>query len=423
MCSIFGVIGKPADVQANIDRFRRLRENAKDRGRDGGRFQFYRLGDELICALGNWRATPTTELKVGKLQPYGGLVHNGTIANDKELGGKEGEIDSEVLARVLNRETLSRFTSSLRHVEGSYALACVDEHRRTVFAACNYKPLYYWRGFHGNLYFSSMERHFEGVVPWDQAPRQLAPYTTIDFSTGHTQTITRKSNPTALVVCSGGLDSTVAAAKLKAEGYLITLLHFNYGARAMGEEDMAINNIAKALGCQAVRMNIDYRAMTGGSPLLNTADSIADAIKGAEYAHEWVPARNLLMLAHAAAYAEANGYHYIAIGNNLEEAGAYPDNEEQMTYLFDKVLNYAVQNGYSLRVVAPVGRLMKHEIVKLGLELKAPLEHTWSCYRSSLEPTNDVDMGLRHCGKCGPCFMRRMAFERNGAKDPVPYAV
>jgi 7-cyano-7-deazaguanine synthase len=149
--------------------------------------------------------------------------------------------------------------------------------------------------------------------------------------------------------------------------------------------------------------------MKGASPLLNADAAISKGVEGAEYAHEWVPARNLVMLSVATAYAEANGFNVIALGNNLEESGAYPDNEEQFTIQFDSLLPMAVHDGYEVRVVAPVGTLMKHEIVKLGLELGTPFKETWSCYKG----------GLKHCGECGPCFMRRTAFERNGTTDPV----
>jgi 7-cyano-7-deazaguanine synthase len=115
------------------------------------------------------------------------------------------------------------------------------------------------------------------------------------------------------------------------------------------------------------------------------------------------------MLANAVAYAEANNHDVIALGNNLEESGAYPDNEEEFTHLLDGVLDYAVQEGRQVRLVAPVGHLMKHEIVRLGVDINAPLDLTWSCYKD----------GDKHCGECGPCFMRRTAFERNGLTDPV----
>jgi len=140
-------------------------------------------------------------------------------------------------------------------------------------------------------------------------------------------------------------------------------------------------------------------------------NKIADGIAGAEYAHEWVPARNLVMLSTAVAYAEAHNYGYIYLGTNLEEASVYPDNEEQFILDFNNLLYGAVQNGVKIEIKTPLGGLMKHEIVLFGLECNAPFHLTWSCYKG----------GEKHCGKCGPCFMRRTAFERNGLVDPVEY--
>jgi 7-cyano-7-deazaguanine synthase len=403
MCSIYGAFGD----DPREDLLKRLRRNATDRGRDGGRVEWYDLGRKR-AALGNWRATPTPEIAKAAFQPYDRMVHNGTIANDKQLGGLPGEVDSMVLARALDRSSVNAMVASLGRVVGSYALAAASDDR--VLLACNYKPLHYWSPDGRTFYFSSMARHFLGVCPWGQAPVALPPYSAIDLLTGQTAEIPRRSSKRAIVIASAGLDSTVVAAKLVADGYDVMLLHFLYGCRAETRERRAVVEIAAALGCKHHFVTIPYEAMGAGSVLTTgTSEDISGAVAGAEYAHEWVPARNLLMLSLAAVCAEGMGYHYIALGNNLEESGAYPDNEEQMTVHMDAAMHYAVQNGYGLRVIAPVGNLMKHEIVKLGLDLGAPLGRTWSCYRG----------GERHCGVCGPCFMRRTAFERNGAQDPV----
>lgn len=123
-----------------------------------------------------------------------------------------------------------------------------------------------------------------------------------------------------------------------------------------------------------------------------------------------VPARNMVMIAAACAVADADGYTDIVTGTNLEEAGAYPDN----TQAFIATMDAASQLGTTSRahVHAPLGNLVKHQIVATGLGVGAPLEATWSCYRNG-----DV-----HCGTCGPCFVRRVAFEINDVTDPVPHA-
>jgi 7-cyano-7-deazaguanine synthase len=403
MCSIYGAVGHEVDTVF----LAALRDAAKDRGRDGWGEEAYTLEDGAVAHLGNWRATPTPELVKGRLQPYDGVVHNGTIANDKELGGLDGEIDSEVLPRILDRRNAASLVDSLLRVKGSYALACVNQ--RTVLLGCNYKPLYYWSPDEKNWYFSSMSRHFRYVCPRGQAPTQLPPYSVLDLRNGCSAEVPRECRKRAVVVASSGLDSTVTAAILMEHGYEVCLLHFQYGCKATNSEYTAVQKIAETMRCGFMMMGAPYSIMTKTSPLLTGEKEIAGGVAGAEYAHEWVPARNLVFLSLAIAFAESDGYGVVALGNNLEEAGAYPDNEEQMTYLMDKVSDYAVGPGKRVKVLSPVGRLMKHEIVRRGIELGAPLHLTWSCYRG----------GERHCGRCGPCFMRREAFRRCGAVDPV----
>jgi len=335
-------------------------------------------------------------------------VHNGTIANDKDLGIQPGEIDSQCLARVLDRSSVQAFAESLKAVKGSYALAAFNG--ASVIAATNYKPLHY-ATIGEALYFSSMARHFTGVMPFGQAPVALAPYTAIDFLTHEIVPLHKTDSKRCVVIASAGLDSTVVATKLVREGWEVCLLHFTYGCLAGTREYDAIPKIASALGCTYQYLEVDLKRMLGmgSSTLFGDEKHIVGAVEGAEFAHEWVPARNLIFVSLAVGWAEANGYHAVALGNNLEEAGAYCDNEEQFTNLLDLTVPYAVQAHYGMRILSPMGRFMKHEICRIGLELGTPFEHTWSCYRG----------GERHCGKCGPCLMRHIGFQRNGAVDPA----
>jgi 7-cyano-7-deazaguanine synthase len=400
MCAIFGWIGEPPDTLCT-----HIIKHTLHRGRDA--YGNKRWDAPMPMTLANRRATPTPEALRGRVQPYDGVVHNGTIANDKELGAQAGEIDSEVLPRVLDRTSLPAFHRSLSRVRGSYAVAARADDGRDVYLACNYKPLWTLAG-PGWTAFASLA---EDLVPEGSGflPRRLPPYTAAALSAPErTVAIAREQPNRAVVICSSGLDSTVAATVAQRRHAAVCLLHFAYGCRAGAREWAAVQAIAAHMRCPSVLLPIDYAAMAR-STLLDPSASLATGIEGAEFAHEWVPARNFVMLALATAYAEANGYGYIYLGNNLEEAGAYPDNEEQWTMDVNAVLYGAVQNGVKIELVTPLGHLMKHEIVALGVELGTPLALTWSCYRG----------GDRHCGNCGPCFMRRTAFERNGLKDPV----
>jgi 7-cyano-7-deazaguanine synthase len=401
MCSIFGGLGPNLDIEL----IGKLQKAGTDRGRDGSKVDFTEDGK---IAVGNCRAAPTHEAQHGKLQPYDGVVHNGTIANDKELGLQVGEIDSEVLPRVLDRSSFVGFVESVEKIVGSYAIACVNDSKDNLFVATNYKPIHYWSDGE-NVYFSSMERHFQGIVPYGTRPAVVEPYTCMELKGGNMIPLKRNDEKKALIIASAGLDSVTAAAKMKYDGYDIKLLHFVYGCKAGEKEASLIPKIAEALECEYDIVEVPYDKMKGNSSIMSGDD--IDENAGMEYATEWVPARNLVFMALATAYAEANGFHYIVLGNNLEESGSHPDNEEQMTTLLNDVLDYAVGDGNKVKIISPLGNLMKREIVELAHVTKAPLQVAWSCYADGDKP----------CGICGPCKFRLNAFKRAGLIDPVEY--
>ena len=395
MCSIFGVLGNPHNSI-----FDQLHELAGDRGRDADGIEVNDIGK-----IGNCRAIPTTEKSIGRVQPYDGFVHNGTIANDVELGNTDGRIDSEILVDVLDTSSLGAFRDSVLKLKGSYAIAALTE--QTIYLACNYKPIYTWE-HHGSVYFSSMRRHLEPFSGPFSAPKKMMPYSVMDLRTGESLALLIEPPMRPLVVASSGLDSTVVASKFVHDSVDTALLHFSYGCKATSREYDAIDRIGTALRAKVIHQELQVPQVGN---LFGDDDHIAPGVAGAEYAHEWVPARNLIMLAQAVAIAEVEGYTHIALGNNLEEAGAYPDNEEEFFVLLNDCLANATNEGIWVKMIQPVGHLMKHEIVRLGITVDAPLHLTWSCYRD----------GEKHCGRCGPCFMRRTAFERNGLVDPVAY--
>jgi 7-cyano-7-deazaguanine synthase len=404
-----------------------------------------------LAGLGNCRAEPTTEYLAEKhlldQQPYTlgswSIVHNGTISNDKDLRTDEyaSKIDSAVIVELLDKLTCAQarrdcnakdpadwiltpeklwliFGDMLRVIEGSYAILAVHQgFPDLMFVACNYRPLY-MANDNGTMYLASTAVSF----PVGLTPVPVQPYTMAMISVREgVNSSVRPMRPQlcnkhtkALVVLSGGLDSTVALAKCMLHYGEVTAIHFKYGARPADKEAEAVKAIAEHYGITCVTLPLGnpriYSPAT--SKLLDPDATIAGGEAGAEFAHEWVPARNLLMLATATAYAEAHGYQIIALGNNLEEAGAYPDNEPELYERFNALLDFAIGAGKQLRVIQPVGNLMKHEIVQQGLALQAPLHLTWSCYHK----------GALHCGKCGPCYMRRKAFDINHAPEVIQYA-
>jgi 7-cyano-7-deazaguanine synthase len=220
-----------------------------------------------------------------------------------------------------------------------------------------------------------------------------------------------------LVICSGGLDSSTVAWRYFKQGWDVSLLHFLWQEKAQESEVAAVRRLAGAMyGDQAhahvYLVETDFFRRWAPSALTDpdikiTKDRGGEA--GAEFAHEWVNARNFKFLAEATGIAEGHGFPFIAIGVNLEEAGAYPDNEQIFGIRIDEVLPYAVKGYCRVQLLQPFAGYMKHHIVRDGLAMGMPYELTWSCYES----------GAAHCGSCGPCMMRRTAFAMNGTQDPV----
>lgn len=392
--------------------------------------QFFNGLSDTSVMIGNLRAEPTTEYVESKRlqdqQPYScqgwSIVHNGTIANDAALrtGEVDTLIDSAAIAELLGKhkpespsDAATHFLDCVSLLKGSYAILAAHESQPGhMLVAANYRPVWYVQTEIG-IFFASARHYFPKYLN----PIMLEPYSAASFynnQDGEVEVrktrVAHKKPGKALVVCSGGLDSVVSATWAVKQGYKVTLLHFRYGSRAEGREVSALWKVAKELGVGMWIRGMDIYEPTD-SPLLQADSPIAGGEEGAEFAHEWVPARNLVMLAHATAIAEAKGFETIILGNNLEEAGAYPDNEPEFIARFNDLLPFATGDGKHVRIEMPVGNLMKHEIVALGKQIGAPMHLTWSCYRS----------GELHCGKCGPCYMRRKAFEINGLDEVIQY--
>lgn len=449
MCAIVGMLAyKLTDNErADTDHIlSRMWSQGHDRGRDGrgyvmladGKVSSYSstkrsevsrpprvpLNANTASMIGNLRAEPTTEFVAEKRpsdqQPYSlrgwHIVHNGTIANDHDLRTHELDtiIDSAAIAELLAGQpaTLDAFIGTIKKLKGSFAILAIhDDDPERMFVAANYRPIWIGRHEHA-LFFASSRQAFPSYV----TPTMLPPYSAAVFGSRGLVAITslrpRLSAPVrALVVCSGGLDSVVAATfAKKILGYQIELIHFLYGSRAQGPEVEHVKQVAEALDCKLTLFPLNIYSKED-SPLLDPDSKVAGGEAGAEFAHEWVPARNLVLLSVAAAYAEAHGFQKLVLGNNLEEAGAYPDNEPEFVARFNDLLPFAVGDGKQLQVIMPVGNMMKHEIVALGHELEAPMHLTWSCYKA----------GEKHCGTCGPCYMRRRAFEINNLPEVITY--
>jgi len=225
-----------------------------------------------------------------------------------------------------------------------------------------------------------------------------------------------RMRPKAVCLCSGGLDSTVAAAKALDEGFEISIIHILYGQKAEGREERAVQEIAKALGASEVRFartDLFYNhapLTTAGSPI-PTGDEVD--IRGPKPTPStWVYCRNLVFGSMAAAYAEEIGAEGIYVGFNAEEGESYPDNRPKFVDRFNLLLEKSVASfSRPPKIEAPLLHLYKPGIVRMGAELGAPMALTWSCYRE----------GTVHCGECESCQHRRRGFMEAGVDDPTVY--
>ena len=226
-------------------------------------------------------------------------------------------------------------------------------------------------------------------------------------------------HPKAIILLSGGLDSTTTCAIAKDQGYQLFTLSFDYGQRHRVELDRA-RSIADKMGvAEHQEMTIDLRQF-GGSALTDTIEvpqnRNEDEMAG-QIPVTYVPARNTIFLSFALAFAEVREATDIFIGVNAIDYSGYPDCRPEFISAFEKLANLATKAGTEdkkkLRIHTPLIQLSKAEIIQKGLDLGVDFSLTHSCYIPD-------DQG-RACGKCDSCLLRLVGFKNAGAKDPAIY--
>ncbi|HEX4736010.1 MAG TPA: 7-cyano-7-deazaguanine synthase QueC [Allosphingosinicella sp.] len=221
--------------------------------------------------------------------------------------------------------------------------------------------------------------------------------------------------PNAVVLVSGGLDSMVAAARAREEGFGLLALTVDYGQRHRIELEAA-RRVATFLGAERhVVLPLDLRAF-GGSAL--TADiEVPKSGVGADVPVTYVPARNTIFLSLALGWAEAAGAHDLFIGVNALDYSGYPDCRPEFIAAFEHLASLATKagvEGAGFRVHTPLQHMSKADIVREAARLGLDAGISWSCY----DPTPDG----RHCGLCDSCRLRSRGFEEAGLPDPTRYA-
>jgi 7-cyano-7-deazaguanine synthase len=219
--------------------------------------------------------------------------------------------------------------------------------------------------------------------------------------------------PHAVVLLSGGMDSCVCAA-LAARDCHAAAVHVSYGQRTEGRERRAFTAICDHLGI-ADRLLVRNQALSaiGGSALTDPGIQVPEAHEiGHEIPVTYVPFRNAHFLSVAVSWAEVRGAAKVYIGAVEQDSSGYPDCRPAYYEAFNQVVKLGTKDG-RIEIVTPLIQLRKAEIVRLGLELGAPLDLTWSCYSGE----------DRACGRCDSCVLRLRAFREAGSVDPIPYAV
>ena len=222
----------------------------------------------------------------------------------------------------------------------------------------------------------------------------------------------------AVVLCSGGLDSTVAAAEARAAGNELYVLSVRYGQRHLVEL-AKVPEIARALGAKDSKVIDANLRVIGGSAL--TADlSVPKDRPAGEMARgipvTYVPARNTIFLALALGWAEVLQADRIYIGANVLDYSGYPDCRPEFLKAFEKLAMVGTKTGiegHAIRIEAPLLKMTKAEIIRRGVALQAPLHLTHSCY--------DPDETGRACGRCDSCRLRLKGFSEAGLTDPAVY--
>ncbi|MEX0867990.1 MAG: 7-cyano-7-deazaguanine synthase QueC [Pirellulales bacterium] len=227
------------------------------------------------------------------------------------------------------------------------------------------------------------------------------------------------SDPPAIVLLSGGLDSATCAAIARAEGFRLHALSIDYGQRHRFELQAA-GRVAAALGVERhVTLSIDL-AQFGHSALTADLDVPKDRDEAAMEAAipiTYVPARNTVFLSLALGYAEVSGAADIFIGVNAVDYSGYPDCRPAFIEAFERTANLAtkasVEGSLEFKLHTPLISLTKAEIIQRGTALGVDYSLTHSCY----DPN---EQGLS-CGRCDACILRRRGFAQAGLNDPIEY--
>jgi 7-cyano-7-deazaguanine synthase len=211
----------------------------------------------------------------------------------------------------------------------------------------------------------------------------------------------------AVILLSGGLDSATTLYYAKSKGYDLTALIFDYSQRHKKEIDYA-KRLARQCRIPYHRVKIDLSWVK--SSLTASAIRVPQNrnLRSKDIPVTYVAGRNIIFLSYAFSLAESIGAKNIFIGAHVQDYSGYPDCRPEFLSAFQKAVNRGMKDS-GIKIVAPLIRKSKKDIIKLGIKLDVPFWHTWSCYQGGKQP----------CLKCDSCRFRIQAFEQLGMIDPL----
>ncbi|EIT85499.1 exsB protein [Fictibacillus macauensis ZFHKF-1] len=220
----------------------------------------------------------------------------------------------------------------------------------------------------------------------------------------------------AVIVLSGGLDSTTCMGIAAEQGYALYPLTFHYGQKHNREVEQAKKVAAHYQVSEHRIVDIAFLNQIGGSALTDSSIAVpSEQDDKEEIPATYVPARNMIFLSLASAYAEVIGAQAVFIGVSAVDYSGYPDCRPEFIQSMDETINLATKAGTTgerISIVAPLMHLTKKETIEEGLALGVPYELTTSCYNGEEEA----------CGTCDSCLLRLKGFEEAGGRDPIAYA-
>lgn len=216
----------------------------------------------------------------------------------------------------------------------------------------------------------------------------------------------------AVVLLSGGMDSVVCAS-LAVRDFDAAAVHVSYGQRTQERERQSFLAICQRLKIHdKLMVRNEALGLIGGSALTDDSIAVPEAENvGKTIPVTYVPFRNAHFLAVAISWAEVLGAEKVYIGAVEPDSSGYPDCRAAYYQAFNEVIRAGTKEG-KIEIVTPLIAMRKAEIVRLGLELGAPFDLTWSCYSREDQA----------CGVCDSCVLRLRAFAAAGVRDPIPYA-